>query len=187
MVPTSARCAGEEGFSNNSPACVESYRVDYRAGRAILPADRCRARPRLRGPAPRPLPTASTRTPSAPPSVAPSRAKVMYPEFKRLTQRAGCVGYTVWIAGRHADRRPAWGDARGAFFQDELKCLAPDWVLLARRNGSQPRFDLRSQMTQRHWRRACRHAAHRSGRARSTSSPPAIPHQAQRAPRAARR
>ena len=27
--------------------------------------------------------------------------RVMYPEFKRLSQRAGCVGYTVWIAGRH--------------------------------------------------------------------------------------
>lgn len=26
---------------------------------------------------------------------------VMYPEFKHLTMRAGCTGYTVWIAGRH--------------------------------------------------------------------------------------
>jgi uncharacterized protein YbcV (DUF1398 family) len=26
---------------------------------------------------------------------------VMYPEFKRLSMQAGCVGYTVWIAGRH--------------------------------------------------------------------------------------
>lgn len=26
---------------------------------------------------------------------------VMYPAFKTLTQRAGCAGYTVWIAGRH--------------------------------------------------------------------------------------
>lgn len=26
---------------------------------------------------------------------------VMYPEFKRLSMEAGCVGYTVWIAGRH--------------------------------------------------------------------------------------
>lgn len=25
----------------------------------------------------------------------------MYPEFKQLSQRAGCVGYTVWIEGRH--------------------------------------------------------------------------------------
>ncbi|MCW5624617.1 MAG: DUF1398 family protein [Burkholderiales bacterium] len=26
---------------------------------------------------------------------------VKYPEFKRLSCEAGCVGYTVWIAGRH--------------------------------------------------------------------------------------
>jgi uncharacterized protein YbcV (DUF1398 family) len=26
---------------------------------------------------------------------------VMYPEFKRRSMQAGCVGYTVWIAGRH--------------------------------------------------------------------------------------
>jgi len=29
------------------------------------------------------------------------QGRVMYPEFKKLSQRAGCVGYTVWIAGRH--------------------------------------------------------------------------------------
>lgn len=29
------------------------------------------------------------------------QGRVMYPEFKQLSQRAGCVGYTVWIAGRH--------------------------------------------------------------------------------------
>jgi uncharacterized protein YbcV (DUF1398 family) len=29
------------------------------------------------------------------------QGRVMYPEFKRLTQGAGCAGYTVWIAGRH--------------------------------------------------------------------------------------
>jgi uncharacterized protein YbcV (DUF1398 family) len=29
------------------------------------------------------------------------RGEVRYPEFKRLSRQAGCVGYTVWIAGRH--------------------------------------------------------------------------------------
>ena len=29
------------------------------------------------------------------------RGDVMYPEFKRLSCAAGCVGYMVWIAGRH--------------------------------------------------------------------------------------
>jgi len=27
--------------------------------------------------------------------------EVMYPEFKKLSQAAGCIGYTVWISGRH--------------------------------------------------------------------------------------
>ena len=27
--------------------------------------------------------------------------RVMYPEFLRLSRAAGCVGYVVWIAGRH--------------------------------------------------------------------------------------
>lgn len=29
------------------------------------------------------------------------QGRVMYPEFKMRSQRAGCVAYTVWIAGRH--------------------------------------------------------------------------------------
>lgn len=29
------------------------------------------------------------------------QGRVMYPEFKPLSQRAGCSAYTVWIAGRH--------------------------------------------------------------------------------------
>jgi len=33
--------------------------------------------------------------------VGAQQGRVMYPEFKALSQRAGCVGYTVWIAGRH--------------------------------------------------------------------------------------
>lgn len=27
--------------------------------------------------------------------------EVMYPEFKRLSQSGGCVGYTVWLTGRY--------------------------------------------------------------------------------------
>lgn len=29
------------------------------------------------------------------------QGKIMYPEFKRLSKEAGCVGYMVWISGRH--------------------------------------------------------------------------------------
>lgn len=82
-------------------AQVESYHVDYRAGRTryFLPDgnslelefecagnavaadfDAEGVRAAIRG---------------------AQQGRVMYPEFKQLTQAAGCAGYTVWIAGRH--------------------------------------------------------------------------------------
>jgi uncharacterized protein YbcV (DUF1398 family) len=83
-----------------SAANVESYHVDYRAGRstyylpdgetmelafeqagnAIATFDAEAVRSAIRG---------------------AQQGKVMYPEFKRLSERGGCVGYIVWIAGRH--------------------------------------------------------------------------------------
>lgn len=32
--------------------------------------------------------------------VGAQKGEVMYPEFKKLTQKAGCIGYFVWIKGR---------------------------------------------------------------------------------------
>lgn len=82
-------------------AGVESYHVDYRGGRATYylpdgstfdfnleqPAcgvaevfDGVALREAIRG---------------------AQQGRVMYPEFKVLSQRAGCSAYTVWIAGRH--------------------------------------------------------------------------------------
>lgn len=82
-------------------AGVESYHVDYRSGRTTYY-----------------LPDGSTvdfsfeRPEHGVADVFDSEAlratilgaqqgRVMYPEFKRLSQRAGCSAYTVWIAGRH--------------------------------------------------------------------------------------
>ena len=80
---------------------VESYHVDYRAGRSTYflpdgtsldlefdrPADGIAEtfdadllRSAIRG---------------------AQQGRVMYPEFKQLSQQAGCAGYTVWITGRH--------------------------------------------------------------------------------------
>lgn len=80
---------------------VESYHVDYRTGRTTyyLPdgstADFNFERPRHG--------IADTFDSDAM-RVAirgAQEGRVMYPEFKTLSQRAGCVAYTVWIAGRH--------------------------------------------------------------------------------------
>ena len=82
-------------------AGVESYHVDYRPGRTTyyLPdgttADFRFERPQdgiadaFDGDAVRAA------------ILGAQQGGVMYPEFKLLSQQAGCVGYTVWIAGRH--------------------------------------------------------------------------------------
>lgn len=82
-------------------AGVESYHVDYRSGRTTyyLPdgstADLMFERPAqgiaevFDGDALRAA------------ILGAQQGRVMYPEFKHLSQRAGCAAYTVWIAGRH--------------------------------------------------------------------------------------
>jgi uncharacterized protein YbcV (DUF1398 family) len=82
-------------------AGVESYQVDYRSGRTTyyLPdgatADFSFERPQ-HGIA-ETFDGAAVRAAI----LGAQQGRVMYPEFKKLSQRAGCVGYTVWIAGRH--------------------------------------------------------------------------------------
>ena len=80
---------------------VEAYFADYRAGRTTYY-----------------LPDGSTHAVDLPsPDVAiadgfdaggvqqairgAQAGRVMYPEFLRLSRAAGCVGYVVWLAGRH--------------------------------------------------------------------------------------
>jgi uncharacterized protein YbcV (DUF1398 family) len=43
---------------------------------------------------------------------------VMYPEFKRLSMQAGCIGYTVWIAGRHVSYFGRKGETHIEHFPD---------------------------------------------------------------------
>lgn len=81
-------------------AGVESYHVDYRSGRTTyyLPdgntADFNFERPQQD--------IADTFDGDAVRSaiLGAQQGRVMYPEFKTRSQRAGCVAYTVWIAGR---------------------------------------------------------------------------------------
>ncbi|WP_213959494.1 MULTISPECIES: DUF1398 family protein [unclassified Variovorax] len=46
------------------------------------------------------------------------QGRVMYPEFKLLSQRAGCIGYTVWIAGRHVTYLGRRGETHVERFPD---------------------------------------------------------------------
>lgn len=82
-------------------AQVESYHVDYRSGRTTyyLPSDTT-----LDFGFERPTEViAETFDGDAVRAVilGAQQGRVMYPEFKLLSQRAGCIEYTVWIAGRH--------------------------------------------------------------------------------------
>jgi uncharacterized protein YbcV (DUF1398 family) len=80
---------------------VEAYHVDYRAGRSTyyLPDDKtvdCAFAPAGTSIARRfdgDVISSAIR--------GAQQGTVMYPEFKRLSQSGGCVGYTVWITGRH--------------------------------------------------------------------------------------
>lgn len=87
--------------SNLMQAGVESYAVDYRSGRATyyLPCGDTLSIA---------LDQPQTQIAQAFNSIGikeaildAQRGEVMYPEFKKLSQSAGCIGYTVWIAGKH--------------------------------------------------------------------------------------
>jgi uncharacterized protein YbcV (DUF1398 family) len=93
-----------------SEAGVGSYYADYRAGQTVY-------YPRSGDAVPMPLPTRGT--PIAPAFDAPAlqaaikgaqRGVVVYPEFLALSMAAGCVGYHVWIDGRHVTYLGARGE-----------------------------------------------------------------------------
>ena len=46
------------------------------------------------------------------------RGVVMYPQFKRLSMAAGCIGYTVWIDGRHVSYYGRRGEVHIEKFPD---------------------------------------------------------------------
>jgi uncharacterized protein YbcV (DUF1398 family) len=80
---------------------VESYHVDYRSGRTTcyLP-DGATIEVGFERP-PQAIAEAFDAEGVRAAILGAQQGRVMYPEFKALSQRAGCVGYTVWIAGRH--------------------------------------------------------------------------------------
>ena len=82
-------------------ADVESYQVDYRCGRitcyrrddavVALAADR-------------PITKIGDAFDADAIKAAirgAQEGRVKFPEFKALSQQAGCIGYTVWLSGRH--------------------------------------------------------------------------------------
>jgi len=99
-------------------AQVESYQVDYRSGRTTcyLPngetLDIAFERPSAAIGSP--FDTEAVRAAIR----GAQQGRVMYPEFKQLTQRAGCIGYTVWITGRHVSYLGRCGESHIERFPD---------------------------------------------------------------------
>ncbi|GAB3505273.1 hypothetical protein MNQ95_14040 [Pseudoxanthomonas daejeonensis] len=99
-------------------AGVDSYAVDYRSARATY-------YPRDGAPLDLPLETPDMPIPEGFNTVAlktaiagSQRGVVTYPQFKRLSMAAGCVGYTVWIAGRHVTYYGRRGETHVEQFPD---------------------------------------------------------------------
>lgn len=44
------------------------------------------------------------------------RGDVAYPEFKKLSQAAGCIGYTVWLTGKHVSYFGRSGETHVEYF-----------------------------------------------------------------------
>ena len=117
-----ASAAGElhfgEVIARLVAAGVESYAVDYRAGRSTcyLPDGQTLSLP---------MPATEHAIPEHFDAAAvraairgAQRGEVMYPQFKQLTQAAGCVGYIVWISGRHVVYFGRNGDSHIERFPD---------------------------------------------------------------------
>lgn len=82
-------------------ADVESYAVDYRACRATYYMP-CGETLTLEMEAPTVNITGDFSASAIKTAIlGAQRGEVMYPAFKLLSQAAGCIGYTVWLTGRH--------------------------------------------------------------------------------------
>jgi len=82
-------------------AGVESYHADYRRrSTSYYAADGATHAVTLHAPD-LPIPAAFDAAALLAAIRGAQRGEVMYPEFMRLSMSAGCVGYIVWIAGRH--------------------------------------------------------------------------------------
>jgi uncharacterized protein YbcV (DUF1398 family) len=97
---------------------VESYHVDYRCGRTsyYLPdgatLDLGFERPQQA------IADAFDGDAVRAAILGAQQGRVKYPDFKRLSQRAGCIGYTVWISGRHVTYLGRRGETHVERFPD---------------------------------------------------------------------
>lgn len=81
-------------------AQVESYQVDDRAGRTTCYLSGDEVLDLAFAPPPQPIAQAFDAEALRAAIRGAQQGEVMYPQFKQLSQQAGCTGYTVWLTGR---------------------------------------------------------------------------------------
>jgi len=97
---------------------VESYQVDYRACRMTYYVSNDKTLT-LEMPAPEVEIARNFSVQAIKAAIlGAQRGEVMYPEFKRLSQRGGCVGYTVWLTGRYVSYHGRHGETHVEKFPD---------------------------------------------------------------------
>jgi uncharacterized protein YbcV (DUF1398 family) len=80
---------------------VESYHVDYRAGRSTYFLSDGQTMDLTFEPAAQTIADAFDAEALCAAIRGAQQGKVLYPEFRWLSADGGCIGYVVWIAGRH--------------------------------------------------------------------------------------
>lgn len=88
-------------ISNLVSAGVESYSVDYRTDRVTYYMPCCETLALELGSSKKEIAAEFSSSGIKAAILGAQRGEVMYPQFKQLSQAAGCVGYTVWLTGGH--------------------------------------------------------------------------------------
>ena len=99
-------------------AGVESYAVDYRTGRVTYYMLCGETLTLKQVPANKQIAVAFSGPAIKVAILGAQRGEVMYPQFKQLSQAAGCVSYTVWITGRHVTYYGRKGETHVENFPD---------------------------------------------------------------------
>jgi uncharacterized protein YbcV (DUF1398 family) len=84
-----------------SAAGVESYLVDYRARQTIYHLNNDKNLILSMAAAACPIAQNFDATAIKGAILAAQQGDLLYPEFKQISMLAGCIGYIVWITGRH--------------------------------------------------------------------------------------
>ena len=99
-------------------AGVESYAVDYRTGRVTyyMPCGETLTLEQASANSEIAVEFSGSAVKEA--ILGAQRGEVMYPQFKQLSQAAGCVGYIVWLAGRQVTYYGRKGETHVERFPD---------------------------------------------------------------------